>query len=236
VVGLDDVDDGLHERRGRKELAVVLRSLHRELHQEVFVDASEYVATGGAERLAIKHAQQIFEQVVFELVIVLRKLPLERLEVALDGVHRLDDGRAQVRPLGQLKQFVVPGFLRQQQSAAFEEVAFDQRPLGHLAGGLISGDLRRSVVIAVGGMAQKDDAEYRHAVFGRGQLRVGAEVVRCSPEIGFELLDIVQGVVLHAAKAECRRCVAVLSRLLAWRRRHRPRGAAQELIQIGPAE
>ena len=112
VVRLDDVDDGLHERGRREELAVVLRALHGELHQEVFVDAPEDVAAGGAERLAVEDAQQVFEQVVLELVVVLGELVQQRLEVALDGVHRLDEGRAEVGALGQLEQLVVARFLR----------------------------------------------------------------------------------------------------------------------------
>ena len=44
VVRLYDVDDRLHERGRREELAVVLCALHRELHQEIFVDAPEDIA------------------------------------------------------------------------------------------------------------------------------------------------------------------------------------------------
>ena len=71
VVGLDDVDDGLDERRRREELAVILRPLHGELHQEVLVNAPEDIAGGGAENFAVEDAQQVFEQVVLELVVVL---------------------------------------------------------------------------------------------------------------------------------------------------------------------
>ena len=46
VVGLDDVDDGLHERGRREELAVVVRLLDGELGEEVLVDAAEDVAGG----------------------------------------------------------------------------------------------------------------------------------------------------------------------------------------------
>src|SRR5437867_1795990 len=66
VVRLDDVDEGLHERRRGEELAVVLRALHGELHQEVFVDAPEHVAAGGAERLAVEDAKQVFKKGALE--------------------------------------------------------------------------------------------------------------------------------------------------------------------------
>ena len=56
VVGLDHVDEYLHKRGRGEELAIVLRALHRELHQEVFVDAPEHIAGGGAERRAVEDA------------------------------------------------------------------------------------------------------------------------------------------------------------------------------------
>jgi hypothetical protein len=43
----------VHQRRRREQLAVVLRSLHGELHQEVFVHAPEDIAPGRAQRLAM---------------------------------------------------------------------------------------------------------------------------------------------------------------------------------------
>ena len=43
VVRLDDVDDGLHQRDGREELAAVMRLLVGELGEEVLVDAAEHV-------------------------------------------------------------------------------------------------------------------------------------------------------------------------------------------------
>ncbi len=46
MVGLDDVDDGLHKRRRGEKLAVVLRPLHGELHQEILIDAPEDIAGG----------------------------------------------------------------------------------------------------------------------------------------------------------------------------------------------
>lgn len=121
VVGLDDVHDGLHQRRRGEELAVVLRSMHRELQQKVLLDTSENMTAGRTERLAVEHVQQIFEKVVLELVVVFGQLPLQWLEVALDGVHRLDDSRAEVRLLGQLAKFVVTGFFGQQQSTTLKK-------------------------------------------------------------------------------------------------------------------
>jgi hypothetical protein len=40
-------------------------------------------------------------------------------------------------------------------------------------------------------MAEKDDGEDRHAVFRKGQLGVGAEVVRGGPEAVFHSVDLV---------------------------------------------
>ena len=90
MVGLDDVDDGLHERGRREELAVVVRALHGELHQEVFVDAPEHVAGGGAHGLRCRKSASGLRAAVFEDIVVLGQLSGQRLEIALDGVHRLD--------------------------------------------------------------------------------------------------------------------------------------------------
>src|SRR5688572_24687160 len=64
MVGLDDVHDRLHKRRWRKELTVVLRTLHGELHQEVFIDTTKHVPTRCAQSFAIKHSQHLFEKSV----------------------------------------------------------------------------------------------------------------------------------------------------------------------------
>ena len=113
----------LHQRGRREELAVVLGALHGELHQEVFVDASEHIAAGGAERLAVEDAQEIFQQVALELIVVLGELTPQRLEVRLDGVHRLDQCSAEIGAFGQLQQVVVASLLRQHQRPALDEVA-----------------------------------------------------------------------------------------------------------------
>ena len=189
-----DVLKHLHQRGRREELAVVLRALHRELHQEVFVDAPEHIAGGGAERRAVEDAQQISEKVAGELVVVLGELSLQRLEVALDRVHRLDDGRAEVCACGEREQRVVARFRRKLEGAPLEEVALDQRPLRHRAGGLVSLDLTDRIVVPIGRVAQEDHAQHGHAVFAAGELGIGPEVVRGGPEIGFELVDTVHGV------------------------------------------
>jgi len=49
VLRLDYVDDGLDEGRRGEELAGILRALHTEPHEELFVDAAEDVASGGAQ-------------------------------------------------------------------------------------------------------------------------------------------------------------------------------------------
>ena len=190
VVRLDDVDEDLHERGRGEELAVVLRALHGELHQEVFVDAPEDVATGGAKRLAVEDAEQIFEKSVLEFRIIFGKLIEQRLEVALDSVHRLHERRAEVRALGQRQQGVVTGFLRQHERATFFEIGGGQRALGHFPCGLVRLDFAQSGVVSVRRVAQEDDAQHRHTIFAGGQLGIGAEIVGGIPEIGFQMLNI----------------------------------------------
>ena len=96
VVGLDDVDDGLHDRGRREELAVVVRLLDRELGEEVLVDAAEDIAGGLLDLLAVEEAHQVFEHLGLEDAVVLGQHAQQRLELGLDGGHRLGDELGQV--------------------------------------------------------------------------------------------------------------------------------------------
>ncbi len=199
MLGLDDVDDGLHQRGRREKLAIVLRPLHREFHQEVFVDTAEDIARGRADLLAVEDAQKVFKDIMIEALIVAGKLALERREVLLDGVHRLDQGLAQVGVLGQRQQVVVARLLGQHQCAALEEVGLDQGAFGHLPGRLVGFDGGKGGVIAIGRVAEKDDPQRRHAVFAGGQVRVGAQLVSGFPEAAFDLLDVLKLVPGHVS-------------------------------------
>lgn len=68
---------------------------------------------------------------------------------------------------------------------------------GDAAGGLVGFDLLGGGLEAVGGVAEEDDAEHRHEVVAGGELGVGAEVVRGLPEVGFELVDVLEGAAVH---------------------------------------
>ena len=46
--------------------------------------------------------------------------------------------------------------------------------------------------IGANSMAQKDDAQHRHGVFGGGKVGVGAELVGGFPQAGFDLGDVVE--------------------------------------------
>ncbi len=162
MVRLDDVDDRLHERGRREELAVVLRALHRELRQEVFVDAAEHVARCAAQRLAVEGSQQVFEQAGVELLVVLGQLVQQRLEVGLDGLHRRHQRRAQVAAFGQRQQVVVVRLGWQHQRAA----AARSRPATSLRLGILPASWSAWIglqcsVVAVAGVAQEDHARAR---------------------------------------------------------------------------
>jgi len=194
------VDDGLDEGGRGEELAVILRALHGELHEEILVDAAEDVASGGAQSFAIEDAHQVFEDGGLEPAVVLGELPGQGFELALDGVHGGDQSGAEVPAFGQAHEFVVAGFLGEHESAALEEVGLVERALGHFAGGLVPGDLAAGGVVAVGGVAEEDNAEHGHTVLGGGFVGVGAEAVGRLPEGGFQLFDVVQ--LAHDAREE----------------------------------
>jgi hypothetical protein len=48
---------------------------------------------------------------------------------------------------------------------------------------------------------QEGDAEQPHAVFRRGQLRVGAELISCFPQVIFKLCKTCQLVLAHGISA-----------------------------------
>jgi len=58
-------------------------------------------------------------------------------------------------------------------------------------------DLAADRVVAVGGVTQKNDAEHRHAVFARRQIRIGAELVGGLPKVGFNLVNVLERVCRH---------------------------------------
>ena len=87
VVGLDHVDDSLDDRGRGEKLAVVMRALHRELGEEVFVDAAEHVAGGRAQRFGVECPHHLFQDIVLEALVILRQLSRERWEVNFHGFH-----------------------------------------------------------------------------------------------------------------------------------------------------
>ena len=99
--------------------------------------------------------------------------------------------------LGSLSRSVVARLLRQHQGAALDEVGLDQRALRHLAGRLVGLDLPRGRVVAVGGVAQEDDAQHRHAVFAARSAWSWRGVVGRFPEVGFKLCKGCQLVLVH---------------------------------------
>jgi hypothetical protein len=109
-------------------------------------------------------------------------------------------GAAEILAFGQAHELVVAGLLGEHEGAALEEVGLVERAPGHFAGGLILGDVAAGGVVAIGGVAEEDDAENGHAVFGGGLVRVGAEVVRRLPQGCFQFFDVLQ--VGHGAREE----------------------------------
>lgn len=50
----------------------------------------------------------------------------------------------------------------------------------------------------MGRVAEENHAQHRHKVLAVGEVGVGAEFVSGLPEVGFELLDVFEGVASHA--------------------------------------
>ena len=187
VVGLDEVDDGAHQRRRREELAALLRAGHRELVQEVFVDAAEHVAGGGADRGAVEDLHQTGQQFGLEGRVTARQRASQHLVIGLDAVHRSVDDLADLGALGQAGDAVEAGLFRQVDRRLALEAELDQflallrRHLGRDVGL----DLGQEGLEAVVGVAQEDQAQHRHRVLGGGQLGVDAQLVGRLPQFVF---------------------------------------------------
>ncbi len=156
-----------------------------------------------AERSAsrLKMRSRSSRTVRSKMLYSLGSTPSSGSNVLLDSRHGIDQGQVEVLLLGQGHDPVVPRFLGQVEGAPFDIVVLDQRALGHAAAGLIRLDLPRRRLEAVGGMAQEDDAEHRHAVFRRGQLGVGAELIGRFPQVRFKLCKGCQLVLVHGLSA-----------------------------------
>jgi hypothetical protein len=199
VIRLDDVDDHLHQRRRREELAVVVGVLDRELGQEVFVNAAEYVARGVPDLLAVEQPHEIFKHLGLEDAVILGQDAFQRLEPRFDGLHGIGHelGQRALAARGLRHDPVVASLLGQRQRPAPHVVGIDELALRHPARVLVVLDLLGRRLVPIGGVTQEDDAQVGHEIVAGGQLGVGAEVVRCRPEIRFELVDVLEDTSVH---------------------------------------
>ena len=198
VVGLDDVDDGLDERRRGEELAVVVRAQLRELREEILVDAAEHVARGRAQRLGIEGPHHLFQDIVLEALVVFRELARQRREAVFHGFHGGGHGGAEIAVLRHLQQNVIKRRLGQHQGAAAREIGLRQRAVRHPARSLVCVDRRHRLVVAVRGVPQEDQPQDGHEILVRGEVRIRPQVVRGLPEFRLELLDAGQVVRSHS--------------------------------------
>ena len=200
MIGLDDVDDGLHDGRGREELTVIVRLLHRELGEKVFVDTAEHIAGRLLDQLTIEHAHEVFEHLGLEDAVVLGQYAEQGLELGLNSGHGLGDEPGQVSAAdgGLLHDRVVASGLRQIERAARDVVGRQHLALRHLAAGLVGVDLPMCRLETVGRVAQEDHAQHRHEVVAGVELGVGAQIVRRRPQVGLEFFDVLVGVSAHA--------------------------------------
>ena len=199
VVRLDDVDDGLHDRSRREEFAVIVRFLDREFGEKVLVDAPEDIAGGVLDLLAVEQAHQVFEHRCLEDAVVLGQDAEEWLELRFDDSHGLGDELRQVCTAHRrlLHDPVVVGLLGQVEGAARDVVSRQDLALRHRTARLVGFDLPVCSLETIGRVTEEDYPQHRHEVVTRRELRVGPEVVCGLPEVGFELLDVVEGVAIH---------------------------------------
>ena len=192
VIRLDDVNNHAHQRRWCEEFPALLRAAHGELVEEVFVNAPEHIAGGGLDGGAVENLDQFGQQIRLEGGIATRQGTGQNRVFGLDRVHGSVDDLAHLGPLRQADDSVKTRRLGQVNGRLALKTEFDQCfALGgrHLRRD-VGFDVRQVGFETVVGVAQEDQAQHRHRVFGGGELGVGAQLVSGFPQFVFELLHV----------------------------------------------
>jgi hypothetical protein len=192
VVRFDDIDDHAHQRGRREELAAFLRAALRELVEEVFVDAAEDIAGGTPQGFAVEDFDDLSQQIGLEGGVAARQCPLEDFDLVLDALHGIVDGLADLGALRQRRQCLEARLLWKVDGGLALETEADQLLAlrGRHLGRNVSSDLRQIILEAVVGMAQKDQAEHRHRIFGGGEFGIGAQLIGGLPELFFQMMQM----------------------------------------------
>ena len=170
MIGLDDVDDGLDDRWRGKELAVVVCALLGELREEVFVDTAKHIARGSTQRLRMEGPHHLFQNIVLEALVVLRKLARERREIVFNGFHGSGHGGTESAVLCHLEQNVIASHFGQHQCTTPCKIVLDQRALRHPVCSYVLFDRSHRLVVTVCRVPQKNQAQYGHEILIRGEV------------------------------------------------------------------
>ena len=190
---LDDVDDHLHQRDRREKLAAIVRALIGELGEEVFVDATEDVATSLLQFVRVEGAQQLAQHVVGDVaVILLGQLAGESGVVFFDRLHRIDNRLGAIIGIAKTNQVIELGGFVEEDRSLLGKVFLGQRASFSSATGQDFNDLVFDIQIAAVGVAQKNQPHHGHEVFVAGQLRVGAHGVGGLPQAFFDGFDMLE--------------------------------------------
>lgn len=151
---------------GEKNSPLLLCLLNGKLGEEVLVNATEDVAGGLPNPLAVEEAHQVFKDLRLEDPVVLRQHSLKRFKLCFNSHHRLSNEAWQVTTAGGglLHDPIVASILREPQRTAPEIVGGQHLSLGHLAGRLLYLDLGRSRFKAIGCVTEENYPQDRHEV------------------------------------------------------------------------
>ena len=197
MVGLDDFGEQADDAERGVELAAALALGHRELGEEVFIDAPKGVVVGRDGDLGHLF-EELLEEGAAEDGVGLGEDTGELGVLLLDGAHGVVDLGTDVGGLGQVEQVVEAG-LGGQVEHALGVVC--RRILGAVAaprgdGGTLTpgpsprgrGEFELCALEGKTGLgeAQKNEAEDGRGVFGGFQAGVGPELVGGGPELFFK--------------------------------------------------
>ena len=190
VVRFKDLNEEADDTAGREELAALLSLGHRELTQEILVDAAEGVEVGGDGNLR-DLLEQLLEQRAVENLVSLGQDPGQLGVVLLDVAHRVVDVLTHGAALGQGQEVIESGAGREVEDA-FGVVGAGVVDLRALA---VVGRLLLQLAPQRGepglGEAEEDQTKDRLGILLGGQPRVCAKLVGGGPEALLQRVVVV---------------------------------------------
>ena len=195
--GLQNIDDHLDQRFGRKEHSIVRCDVLCKFIEKILIDATDHIAAHIVQRIVVEDTKQFSQQLIREHGVLLRQDAGELLALLLHKLHGIVDHFAQTTHdfaltvqqshggdvLRQIHQIIILGLLGQKQRTLFGKVAGFYRHHSATAHGAILQDLSLHLLEPAVCIAQEQQAKNRHTILIGGQFGTRPQQVGRFPQI-----------------------------------------------------